>query len=71
MASANVDLARSILATWERGVWSSAEWAHHDICTVAVRAARRAEVTRIVVYMDRERALADLGLGPEGGSPGS
>jgi ketosteroid isomerase-like protein len=29
--SANVDLAKSLYAAWERGDWSSAEWAHPEI----------------------------------------
>jgi ketosteroid isomerase-like protein len=31
MASANLELVRSILAAWERGHYRSAEWAHPEI----------------------------------------
>jgi ketosteroid isomerase-like protein len=141
MASANLDLVRSIHAAWGRGDWSSAEWAHPDIEYVIpdgpapgswtglagmaegwrgflsaweelrVEAdeyrelddervlvlthpsgrgktsglevgqlqpkganlfhVRGGKVTRLVVWMLRERALADLGLPPEAGSPRS
>ena len=36
MASANVELVRSILAAWERGTPSPAEWAHPEIEYVIV-----------------------------------
>jgi ketosteroid isomerase-like protein len=138
VASANVDLVRSIYADWERGDFSSAEWAHPEIEFVVadgptpgswtgmagmaqawrnylsaweewrveadeyreldgervlvsvhwggrgktsglelgqMRAQaenlfhlRGGKVTRVVLYFDRERALADLGLASEAGS---
>jgi ketosteroid isomerase-like protein len=138
-ASANLDLVRSIYAAWERGDFSSTEWAHPDIDYVIAdgpdpgswaglagmadvirdrlkawedfrftadeyreldservlvlghargrgkrsglelgqirgeRAhlfhVRDGKVTRLVLYTDRERAFADLGLAPETGSP--
>jgi ketosteroid isomerase-like protein len=139
LASANLDLVQSILAAWERGDFSSAEWAHADIeyvhadgpepgrwtglsgmreaareqlsaweefrpdveefreldeANVLVLTHRRGrgktsgldlgqmgvkgahvfhvrngKVTRLVIYFDRERALADLGLPSETDSP--
>jgi ketosteroid isomerase-like protein len=136
--SQNLDLVRSIYARWERGDFSSTDWAHPDIeyvtadgpspgtrtglagmadatrdwmtvwqdwrvegdeyrdldgerVLVLVRYGGRGKtsgmeiaqvrttgatlfhvgggkVTRLVFYLDRERALADLGLAAEGGS---
>jgi ketosteroid isomerase-like protein len=141
MASANLELVRSLYAAWERGDYSSAEWAHPEIEWVIadgpapgswtgsarmvegwreflsawedwrtepeeyrelddervlvlyhlsgrgkasgvevgqIRAkgahllhVRGGKVTRSVIYFDRERALADLGLAREAGQPGS
>jgi ketosteroid isomerase-like protein len=138
MASANHELVRSICAAWERGDYSSAEWADSeieyvhvdgpapgswtgvagmregfrdflsawkDLCVEAdegreldgervlvlvyrsgrgrtsglelaqtrtkgasVFHFRGGKVTKLVNYMDYERALADLGLPPEAGS---
>jgi ketosteroid isomerase-like protein len=141
MASANLDLVRSIHAAWERGDYSSVEWAHPEIEFVtadgpshgswmglagmakgwrdwlsawedfrseaeeyrelddervlvlahfsargttsglevgkiwtkgaALFHLRAGTLTRLVVYWDRERALVDLDLAPEAGSPHS
>ena len=139
--SPNVDLVRSIYADWERGDFSSAEWAHPDIVysrvggleegaatglaalakaignfmqpwedwrieaeefreladgrvlvldrhrgrgkrsgldvdqlrsrshTAYLFELRDGKVSRLVGYMDRDDAFADLGLTPEGESP--
>jgi ketosteroid isomerase-like protein len=139
MISANLDLVRSIFADWERGDFSSTEWAHPEIEYVMIggpsRARyiglaqvaegereflrpfvdfrteaeeyreldgervvvfiqsrgrgkgsgldvgqlrpggtvlfeiRRGKVARLVVYWERDRALADLGLAQKGDSP--
>jgi ketosteroid isomerase-like protein len=136
MASANLDLVRMLYATWERGDFSSNEWAdseiefviadgpepgrwtgltglrdgyrtivnawdgfHPDVSEfrqldeerilVTIRFSARGKasgleigqmhahgasllhvrggkITKLVLYFDRERALADLGLTPEG-----
>jgi len=139
MASANLQLVRSIWADWERGDYRSSEWAHPEIeyviadgpdlhswtglagmaegyryflstwenfrsevdeyrelddervlvlvqfsgsgKTSGVELAqlrtkgaklfhvRDGQITRNIFYFDRERALAELGLAPEAGSP--
>jgi ketosteroid isomerase-like protein len=137
--SENLDLVRSIYAAWERGDFSSADWADPEIEYVVADGTdpgvwtgipamagawretlivwedvhtkvdayhelddervlvlvswtgrgrtsgfdlarvpwtgaklfhiRDGKVTRLVLYWDRERAFADLGVDPEGGSP--
>jgi ketosteroid isomerase-like protein len=136
MPSANLDLVRSIYADWERGDFSSVEWAHPEIEFVIADGpspgswtglagvaegtrdflsaweevrfeadeyreldgervlvlihrsgrgkasgleierrsgaslfhVRGGKVTRLVLYLDRDRALADLGLTPDTGT---
>jgi hypothetical protein len=82
-ASANLELVRSIYTAFERGDFSSAEWADPEIEFVLVDGpdpgswagisamARNGKVTRLAIYNDRERALADLGLASESSSPQS
>jgi ketosteroid isomerase-like protein len=139
MASANLELVRSLYAAWERGDFGSVDWAHPEIefvfadgptpgswtgvagmveawreflsawedvhvevegyreldgdrvlvlvqyrgrgktsglelgqmltQTAGLFHVRGGKVTRIVLYWDRERAFADLGLAPEADSP--
>jgi ketosteroid isomerase-like protein len=78
VASANLELVRSIYAAWQRGDYSSVEWADPEIeyvfadgPTPNLLHIRDGKVTRLVIYFDRERALADVGPAREGSSPGS
>ena len=53
-----------------RGKTSGLEAARTHLKTASLFHVRDGKVTRLVAYWNRDRALADLGLGPGAGSPG-
>jgi SnoaL-like domain len=54
-----------------RGRTSGLELEHVQATGAALYQVRHGKVIRIVLYMDAERALVELGLAAEAGSPGS
>jgi ketosteroid isomerase-like protein len=61
-----------VLVHWSgRGKTSGLELAQMRAKGASVFHFRGGKVTRIVIYLDREGALADLGLAPEASSSGS
>src|SRR5436189_254866 len=60
MSQENGELVRAICARWEHGPISAT--------TAVLFQFRGGQVTRLVLYWDRARALADLGVVPETGS---
>jgi ketosteroid isomerase-like protein len=54
-----------------RGKTSGVEFEQLRTQSASLLHLRDGKVTRLVNYLDRERALADLGLAPDAGSPSS
>jgi hypothetical protein len=69
--SANLDLVRSICEPWAHGDWSATrgvgKTSGMEIGRMAAKGAElfkmlASKVTRVVIYFDRESAIAGLGL---------
>ena len=58
MASANLELVRSIVADWERGDFSSTEWAHPEIEYVIDDGLSRSRWTGVAAMNDAWRNFA-------------
>jgi ketosteroid isomerase-like protein len=59
VASANLDLVRSIYPAWERGDWSSAEWAHPEIEFVQADGPARWSVAGVAALAEAWREFLD------------
>jgi ketosteroid isomerase-like protein len=59
VASANLDLVRSIYPAWERGDWSSAEWAHPEIEFVQADGPTRWSVAGAAALAEAWREFLD------------
>ena len=54
-----MDLVRSIQERWDRGDFT---WVDVDSRNASVHHIRNGKVIKLILYWDRDRALADLGL---------